>query len=128
MRNVVKVMLGLVLMSTAVVLAGGQQGGGQSPVLISPQTLLLGTEQGGSVVVHMAIPASQVDSSTVALDGVAALSTWADSRGDLVASFDEAAIKAIVAPPSATLTLTGNLHDGTPFAGSDTVRVIPFPG
>ena len=125
MRSVVRVMLGFVLVSSTLVLAGGQQRGEQSPVLISPQTLLLGEEQGGSVVVHMEIPYSQVNSSTVALDGVQALWTKADLRGDLVAYFDEVAIKAIVAPPSATLTLTGNLHDGTPFAGSDTVQVKP---
>ena len=125
MRNMVRVMLGLVLVSSTLVLAGVQRGGEQSPVLISPQTLLLSSEQGGSVVVHMVIPYSQVDSSTVVLDGVPALGTKADLRGDLVAYFDEVAIKAIVAPPSATLTLTGNLHDGTPFAGSDTVQVKP---
>ena len=125
MKHVGMVVLGLVLVSSTLALAGGRQGGEQSPVLISPQTLLLSSEQGGSVVVHMAIPCSQVDSSTVALDDVPALYTKADSRGDLVAYFDEVAIKAIVAPPSATLTLTGNLHDGTPFAGSDTVQVRP---
>ena len=92
-------------------------------VAISPQTLLLGSEQGGSVVVHADIPYAEVDAATVALDGIAAASTKPDLCGNLVAYFDEAAVKAIVEPPSATLTLTGETQDGTPFAGSDTVQV-----
>ncbi len=97
-------------------------------VAVSPHTLLLGSVQGGSVVVHADIPYSQVDLSTLALDGIAVLHTQADSRGDLVAYFDEAAVKEIVAPPSATLTLTGEIKDGTPFDGSDTVQVRPHSG
>jgi len=51
--------------------------------------------------------------------------TKADCRGELVAKFDEAAVKAIVEPPSATLTLTGMTIDGDEFSGSDTVKVRP---
>ena len=95
---------------------------------ISPHTLLLGAEQGGSVVVHADISYSQVDTSTLALDGIAALHSKPDLRGGLVAYFDEAAVKAIVAAPSATLTLTGETEDGTPFDGSDTVQVRQVSG
>jgi len=94
-------------------------------VAVSPQTMLLSSYQGGKVVVHTAIKLTTVDRATVELDGIPAVSTWADSRGNLVAGFNEEDVKAIVAPPESTLTLTGLLKDGTPFAGSDTIRVVP---
>ncbi len=93
-------------------------------IAVSPQTLILGVEQSGRVTVHTAIAGSVVDRATVALNGIPASSTWVDLRGNLVAGFGEADVKAIVEPDEATLTLTGNRLDGTPFAGSDTVRVI----
>ena len=40
---------------------------------------------------------------------------------------DEDAVKAIVAPPSADLTLEGEYVDGENSAGSDVVRVIVDP-
>ena len=95
----------------------------QIVVKISPHTLLLGADQSGSVVVHADIAYSQVDSSTVTLEGIAVRWTKADLRGELVAYFDETAMKAIVEPPNATLTLAGVTRDGTPFSGSDTVQV-----
>lgn len=96
-------------------------------IAVSPQTLILDSDQGGRVTVHTAIPASQVDRSSVALNGIPASSTGVDLRGNLVANFLEADIKAIVEPPETTLTLTGDRLDGTSFAGSDTVRVIGEP-
>ncbi len=93
-------------------------------VAISPQTLILGTDQGGRVTVNTAIPYSTVDVATLALQGVPAVGAMADNRGELVALFDELAVEAIVQPPKTTLTLTGSTKDGTPFSGSDTVRVI----
>jgi hypothetical protein len=97
-------------------------------VVIAPHTLLLGAEQGGSVVVHAEIPYSQVDTSTLALEGIAVVHSKPDLRGELVAYFDEDAVKAIVAEPSATLTLTGATEDGAFFEGSDTVQVRPISG
>ena len=98
--------------------------GADVTIVVSPQTLLLASDQGGQVTVHTNIPLSQVDRSTVQLNGISAISTGADSRGHLVAKFDEGAVKAIVAPPQATLTLSGCYTDGTSFEASDTVRVI----
>lgn len=92
-------------------------------VAVSPQMLILGMDQGGAVTVHTAIKYPQVDAGSVTLNGLAAESTWADSCGNLVARFSESAVEAMVAPPSAVLTLEGITVDGTPFAGSDTVRV-----
>ncbi len=93
-------------------------------VAVSPQTLILSLDQGGAVTVHTAIRFSAVDGSSLTLTGVAADGVWADSRGNLVARFSEAEVEALVAPPSAVLTLEGMMKDATAFAGSDVVRVI----
>ena len=113
----------LALAATTAVISGGRS---DDPigVAVSPQNLLLGSDQGGFVVVHTdGVPCTSVDPASVTLNGLAAKSTKADSCGDLVAYFDEEAVKAMVAPPSAELTLSGEYTDGTTFSGSDTVSV-----
>ena len=92
-------------------------------VAVSPQMLLLGRDQGGSVVVHTSIPYGSVDTASLELNGLPVVWTKADDCGNLVAYFDEDAVKAIVAPPSAVMTLTGTTKDGVPFEGSDSIRV-----
>ncbi len=92
-------------------------------VAVSPQTLILNADQGGSVTVHTDIPYSLVAVNTLALNGMPVSTTKADDRGCLVAFFPERTIESIVAPPSAVLTLTGAYRDGVLFAGSDTVTV-----
>lgn len=92
-------------------------------IAVSPQTLLLGSDQ-STVTVHTDIPLGAVETSSLTLNGVPVVRTEADARGKLVAFFSEAAVKAIVAPPSAVLTLSGSLKDGSSFSGSDEVRVI----
>ena len=87
-------------------------------IAVSPQALILGVEQSGRVTVHTDIPGSAVDRATVALNGIPASSTWVDLRGNLVAGFGEADVKAIVEPDEATLTLTGNRLDGTAMLSS----------
>lgn len=94
-------------------------------VAVSPQTLLLSSDQGGEVTVHTAVPYRDVDTSSLTLNGIPVRWTKADARGNLVAKFDEAQVKAIAAPPSLTLTLSGNYKDGSGFSGSDTVQVRP---
>lgn len=114
----------LAVVSTAGVIAGGRS---EDPlgVAVSPQTLLLNSDQSGTVVVHTdGLPYSSVARGSVKLNGVPAIGTGADACGDLVASFDEKVIKGMVQPPSAVLTLTGEYTDGTTFSGSDTVRVV----
>ena len=96
-------------------------------IQVSPSTIVLGLDKGSSVTVHTDLPFGMVDRGTVALNGVAAASTFADSCGNLVAKFHQEDIEAIVAPPTATLALTGTTTDGTAFAGSDRVRVIVDP-
>ena len=92
-------------------------------VLVSPQTILLGADQGGEVTVHAEIAYRLVEPETLRLNGVYALSVGSDSRGELVAKFSEHAIKAIVSPPSEMLMLTGRTTDGRVFAGMDEVVV-----
>jgi hypothetical protein len=92
-------------------------------IQIAPSTLLLNASQGGSVTVHADIPYSEVDSTSVKLDGIAATATFADDCGDLVAKFKETEVEAGLSVGRVTLTLTGLTTDGTPFRGADTVRV-----
>ena len=96
-------------------------------VAVSPQTLILGFDQGGNIKVHTAIPLRSVDRSSVTLNGIPAGGIGADSLGHMVAIFSEDAVKAIVQPPSAVLTLEGLYNDGESFSGSDTVQVIEDP-
>lgn len=97
-------------------------------IAIAPQTFQLGRDQGGAITVHAEIAFADVNTATVCLAGIPARSCKPDNRGELVAYFDEATVKALVAPPSATLTLTGQTNDGTPFAGVDTVVVTIWRG
>ena len=91
-------------------------------IVVSPHTLVL-SSAGGCVSVHTNRPLGIVDCSTLELDGIPVAYVKADARGNLVANFGLDAVKAIVAPPEATLTLTGALRDGRAFAASDTIRV-----
>jgi hypothetical protein len=93
-------------------------------VAVSPQNLLLGSVQSGSVSVHTDIPLSSVDTLSLDLNGIPASGAGADALGNLVARFPEADVKAIVSPPGATLTLTGSYLQGGSFSGSDTVKVV----
>jgi hypothetical protein len=96
-------------------------------IAVSPNTLVMGS-QGVWVTVHADIPYSTVAGVSVTLNGVAVDFTKADNRGDLVAKFQIDAIKGIVAPPSAELTLSGLTKDGVAFSGTDTIRVIGATG
>lgn len=92
--------------------------------VVAPQTVILGSDQGGLVTVHAEIPYNSVDLSSLTLNGIPAKGNKPDNRGELVAFFDETAVKNIVALPQATLTLEGRTLAGDDFQGSDTVRVI----
>ena len=130
MRNVMVlglsacVLLGLISQAFSNGKADHEADEGGVGIAVSPQTLLLGSDQGGWITVHTNIPYDRVNLGTLALNGEPVSRTKPDSRGELVAFFAEAAIKDFVAPPEATLTLAGDYTGGTAFAGSDTVRVI----
>ncbi len=98
---------------------------GDVVVQIAPHTLLLSAEQSGSVIVHAEIAYCDVVAASVTLEGIPARSTKADLRGELVAYFDEVAVKAIATAPRTTLTLTGATVGGGDFSGCDTVQVRP---
>lgn len=92
-------------------------------IMVSPSRIAIGSD-GTWVTVHADIPYAQVATETVELSGVTPVSTKADDCGDLVIKLDREDVVNIVEPPSATLVLTGQTIDGTPFSGSDTVDVM----
>lgn len=116
----------LLLVSIAGANAAAQPAADDIDIRVSPKVFSLGAVAncGAGVTVHADIPFADVDCATVELQGIPAVETKADDRGNLVAKFDRVEVAAIVAPPSATLTLTGSKLDGTPFTGSDTIRVV----
>jgi hypothetical protein len=95
---------------------------GEIFVKVSPNTIVIASD-GDWITVHTNIAYSSVDTSTVTLNGVPVAWTKSDLRGNLVAKFAQADIKAIIAPPEATLVLSGLTSGGEPFTGSDTVAV-----
>jgi hypothetical protein len=115
-------------LSLALLAFGGARTEDELGVAISPQKLLLGTVQSGTVTVHTDIPLSLVAEDTLELEGIAASSVYADSLGHLVAAFPEADVKGLVSPPSAVLTLTGSYTDGEAFSGADSVMVTYHQG
>ena len=92
-------------------------------IKVSPSTIALGSD-GGWLTVHTNIGLGAVACDTLALNDIPVSWAKADSRGNLVAKFKLSEVKKIVQPPTATLTLTGEMKDGTPLAASDTVRVV----
>lgn len=90
-------------------------------ITISPKTLFLSSED-TIVMVHSNIPYASVITDTLTLNGIRATFSEADARGNLVAKFDQADVKAIVKPGLVTLTLSGNL-DGSSFEASDQITV-----
>ncbi len=106
--------------------AGAQGTTLEIEITISPRTLSLGSLSGSNtgVTVHADVPLSEVDTTTLELEGIPVVYAKSDNHGDLVAKFDRDDVCAVVAPPSATLTLIGCKLDGTPIAGSDTISVV----
>ena len=92
-------------------------------VQVAPHMMLLGKVQSGEVTVHVGIPYSIVVESTIQMNGVDVSWTKSDDCGNLVAKFDEDAVKAVLQVPSTTLTLSGSTTGGVDFSGSDTVKV-----
>ena len=100
-------------------------------IQVSPSTINLAYE-GTVVSVHADIPYAGVVTASLKLNGVEVWWTKADARGDLVGKFNVDDIKKIVAPPGATLELTGYVETplgiDVPFSGSDTIRVVNNSG
>jgi len=91
-------------------------------ITISPKTLVLSSED-TIVTVHSNISYYSVNTVSLTLNGIEATYSKADACGDLVVKFGRADVKGIVEPGIATLTLSGELIDGSFFAASDTITV-----
>lgn len=79
-------------------------------------------------------PPGEVDLASVAANGVPAAPSpvaIGDSDGDgvadLMVTFDAAAVLAPLADGDAVVVVSGTLRDGTPFEGTDTLRVLSPP-
>lgn len=93
-------------------------------IMVSPNVLALTSRTTADLTVHADVKWALVDAASVTLNGLPALSVFADDCGDLVAKFDRDAVKALAnGSPEITLTLTAVLMDGTEIVGSDTIRV-----
>jgi len=116
---------------------------------IDPDTLNL-KSNGKFVTVYIELPegysVEDIDLETVYLAGIPAItdSTYGfvkdpdlmDHDGDGIlermVKFDRAMVITLLIqhmsphPKPVTMTLTGNLNDGTPFSGSDTIKVLPI--
>ena len=112
----------MVAAGTSLVMANKATDGEGFCITISPKTLFLGSED-TIVTVHSNIPYGAVDTATLTLDGIPATFSKSDACGDLVVKFGRADVKGIVSPGIATLTLFGQLKDGSPFEASDSITV-----
>ena len=86
-------------------------------------TVLFSSVEDTIVTVHSNIPYVSVNTVSLTLNGISATFSKADACGDLVVKFGRADVKDIVEPGIATLTLSGELKDGSPFEASDTITV-----
>ena len=97
-------------------------------IKVSPSTILLNWNAKGDVkvTVHADVSFSLFSTSDIEvwLDGIPATHLYADARGDLVGKFDFDAVKELVGPERATLSLRAVAKDGTVYYGSDDVRVV----
>ncbi|MCK4482428.1 hypothetical protein KAU55_04320 [Candidatus Bathyarchaeota archaeon] len=107
----------------------------QATINIDPDTLNL-KSRGKWITAYIELPedcdASEIDLSTVKLNGEISAALHPTEIGDydnngildLMVKFDRQDLRAILSAGEATLTITGQLIDGTPFEGSDTIRVL----
>ena len=94
---------------------------------IAPSTLNL-AYQGTIVTVHTDIDYSLVSGASVTLNDIEIAWWKEDNRGNFVAKFDSDAVKDIVEPGTATLTLEGSTIYGESFTGTSTIRVVDVSG
>jgi len=111
------------------------QWGLEATVDMDPDTLNTKSE-GKWITSYIELPegydVSGVDIATVMLNGVVSARLHPTGIGDydddgipdLMVKFNRQDVIALLSAGEATLTITGQLVDGTPFEGSDTIRVI----
>jgi len=112
----------MVVVCTGLVMANKATDGEGDCITISPNTLVLSSPD-TIVTVHSNIPYASVDTTTLTLNDIPATFTKADACGDLVVKFGRADVQDIVVTGIATLTLSGELTDGTSFEASDDITV-----
>jgi len=97
-------------------------------ITLSPETVVISNKAGGFCGIHADIGYWAVDKSTLKLTSehgeiINIDVAKADSYGDLIVMVNLEKVKAIVSPPSTTLTLSGYTNGGVLFYGADIVRV-----
>jgi len=95
---------------------------------ISPNAISDVAQGPRNLTVHVDIAYGLVDAGSVWLEGIEAASIFPDDRGDLVAKFAMDRVRGLISEDvrqqgDLSLTLTGTA-EGTPFSGSDTVRIV----
>jgi len=122
MKNLAKLSVVFLVIGSVVGLAWANSAvnGDDWTMMASPSTIVLNKVD--TVTVHTNIPASEVASGTLALNGVASICVCADNLGHITAKFAVADL-GLVAGDEVLLTLTGAFEDGTPFSPTDVVRV-----
>lgn len=95
-------------------------------VTIKPETLNLPSK--GLFTAFITLPKpyniTDVNISTVVCEGAPAVQGMIADDNKYMAKFDREDLVGVEPGDAVTLTVTGKLYDGTPFEGSDTIRVI----
>ena len=111
---------GIIAVSFAGIAAGNKAVGDDVPaMMVSPSVIVLAKVD--AVMVHTNIVASAVEPGSVDLDGAAPIGVGVDSCGHIVLKF--AVADLALSPGEATLTLSGDLTDGSSFSATDEVSV-----
>lgn len=95
----------------------------RAAVNVDPDTLNLKSE-GKWITAYITLPegysVDDIDLATVKLGDVAA--SWGEVQGTvLMVKFDRQLVASTLSPSSVTRTITGELTNGQPFTGSDTI-------
>jgi len=95
-------------------------------VNVDPDTLNL-KSKGNWITAYITLPegysVDDIDLVSVKLGDIAA--SWGEVQGTvLMVKFDRQVVANTLSPGSVTLTITGELTNGQPFSGSDTMRVM----
>ena len=100
------------------------------PIEIKPETLNLKSK--GVFTAFIDIPEEfdeeDIDISTVVCEGAPAIHAEIADNGRLVVKFNREDLVGVSTGDAVELTVTGQLTNGTAFAGSDTIRVIDRGG
>jgi len=102
----------------------------EAAIDIKPETLNLSSKGKFTVLIDLpeGYDEEDIDISTVQCEGANALKGMMADDGRLVAKFDRQDLEGVSPGDAVELTVTGELADGTPFEGSDTIRVIDKGG